>query len=207
MKKPLLLFVTVSVLLLLLVVTKDNTQDHSPALTHGSVILAFGNSLTYGYGAKSSESYPAVLQRLSGTRVVNAGIPGETSPEGLKRIAALLEEHRPALVILCHGGNDILRSMSKEQLKMNLSSMIQLIKKHNAEALLVGIPDFKLLGFTTIALYEEVAEEHDVMFEESVIGEIMRNARLKSDRIHPNAEGYKMMAEAFFEILQKNGKL
>ena len=207
MKKPLLLFVTVSALFLLLVVMKDDTQEQPSSLKHGSVILAFGNSLTFGYGAKPSESYPTVLKRMGGVDVVNAGIPGETSPEGLKRIAVVLEEHRPALVILCHGGNDILRGMSREQLRANLSAMIRLIKEHDAEVLFGGIPDVSLLGFTTIALYEEVAEEHDVMFEESVIGEIMRNTGLKSDRIHPNAEGYKMMAEAFFEILRENGKL
>jgi acyl-CoA thioesterase-1 len=188
----------------LLVLTKEVPQT---APVHTGTILAFGDSLTYGTGAERFQSYPAMLQRMSGVRVINAGIPGETSPEGLKRLGALLEQHRPDLLILCHGGNDILRQMPRNALRSNLSEMVRMAKAHGAEVLLVGIPDIATLGFSTLPLYEEVADAEELMLEDDVIGKIMRDARLKSDRIHPNAEGYRMIAEAFYDLLQENGKL
>jgi len=86
------------------------------------LILAFGDSLTYGFGTArpERESYPARLEALTGQPVVNAGVNGETSAEGLRRIDRLLERHRPGLTLLCLGGNDILRGLPRDRLKQNL---------------------------------------------------------------------------------------
>lgn len=81
--------------------------DDAPSiskLASDAVILAFGDSLTHGNGAKENESYPAVLQELTGRKVINAGISGEESEPGLNRLPGLLEQHKPQLLILCHGG-------------------------------------------------------------------------------------------------------
>jgi lysophospholipase L1-like esterase len=204
MKKPLAFLILLIALTGLLVLNKEVPQT-APA--RSGVILAFGDSLTYGYGADRHQSYPAMLQRMSGVRVINAGISGETSSEGLRRLESLLKQHHPDLLILCHGGNDILQRLPREALRSNLSGMVHMTRAYGADVLLVGIPDIASLGFSPLPLYEEVADADDLIFESSVIGKIMRDARLKSDRIHPNAEGYRLMAEAFYDLLKDNGKL
>ena len=92
------------------------------------VIVAFGDSLTYGTGATESESYPAALAELIGRKVVRAGVPGEVTEGGLQRLPAVIEEHRPALVIVCLGGNDMLRKLDEAQTKANLREIINTIR-------------------------------------------------------------------------------
>ena len=100
----------------------SSSQPGLSPLADDAVILAYGDSLTFGTGANSdTESYPAVLAQLTQRQVVNAGVPGEISSEGLDRLTTMLEQHQPDLVILCHGGNDLIRRLDKHQLKSNLT--------------------------------------------------------------------------------------
>ncbi|MEW6088329.1 MAG: GDSL-type esterase/lipase family protein [bacterium] len=93
-------------------------------LGEDAVILAFGDSLTFGTGARADESYPAILESLIGRKVVNVGVPGEITLSGLKRLPGLLDEYNPALLILCHGGNDLIRRMDEKQAVNNIKEMI-----------------------------------------------------------------------------------
>ena len=172
-------------------------------------ILAFGDSLTYGFGTRDPEtqSYPAQLQRLTGQPVVNAGVNGETSAEGLRRIESLLQRHRPGLVILCLGGNDILQRRSRQELKENLRGIILRIRSYGAKTLLVAVPDFGLLGLDPLPIYGELAEEYDLPLEEELLSGLLSQPSLKSDPIHPNARGYRQMAERIYRRLQKEGLL
>ncbi|MFT5659735.1 MAG: acyl-CoA thioesterase-1 [Sulfurimonas sp.] len=192
-----LLFIVIS----LLIITKENKENsHEPMLKETSVILAFGDSLTYGFGASHEFSYPKQIQMKTGVKVINAGINGELTSEGLLRLPRLLE-HKPDLVILCHGGNDILNKIPSSELKNNLLVMIKLIQDSGVKVLLVSVPDFALVTFHAHAIYEEVANETSVLFEDNVLEHIERNRSLKSDYVHPNAKGYEVMADAFIEIL------
>lgn len=188
--------------LIFLVATRESKENLSYIeLKRDAVILAFGDSITYGYGVMQKESYPAQLQKKTGLRVINAGISGEESEEGLQRLPTLLV-NKPDLVILCHGGNDIIRQSSDEKLKTNLIAMINLIKKSGAKVLLVGVPNFGMLGFKTHPLYSEVADETGVFFEEDILSFVEADNRLKIDTIHPNKKGYEIMTDAFIKHLK-----
>lgn len=188
--------------LIFLVATRESKDNLSYIeLKRDATILAFGDSITYGYGVMQKDSYPAQLQKKTGLRVINAGISGEESSEGLSRLPKLLKE-KPDLVILCHGGNDILRKRSDEKLKTNLIEMINLIKESGAKVLLVGVPNFGMLGVKTHPLYSEVADETEVFFEEDVLSLVEADNRLKIDTIHPNKKGYEIMTDAFIKHLK-----
>lgn len=193
------LLVTPLLFLFFLMAGCDSTPPIS-RLSSDAVILAFGDSLTRGTGARIEQAYPTILQELLGREVINAGIPGEVSAKGLKRLPQVLEEYQPDLVILCHGGNDFLRRMDRDQTIANLRAMITLIQKSGAEVVLVGVPQF---GFALYPpkFYREIAREFKVPYEDKIIGELLSDRALKSDNIHPNAAGYRLMAEAIHSLI------
>ena len=173
-------------------------------LASDAVVLAFGDSLTYGTGADERDSYPAQLALLIGRKVARAGVPGEVSGDGLKRLPEALDEHQPHLLILCHGGNDFLRRLSKQQVAANVRAMIRLARERGIEVVLIGTPE---PGFSVSApeFYGEIAKELRIPYEDGVIGQILRDASLKSDPIHPNARGYRLIAERLAGLLKKAG--
>jgi acyl-CoA thioesterase-1 len=175
-------------------------------LAPDAVLLAFGDSLTYGTGANENESYPAQLARITGRRVVREGVPGELSAAGLDRLPAALDEHRPRLMILCHGGNDFLRRLPKEQAAENVRAMIHLARSRGVDVLLIGTPE---IGFTLTppAFYADIAKQFGIPYEGEVMTKILRNGSLKSDQIHPNAQGYRLMAQRVAELLKKAGAI
>lgn len=170
------------------------------------VIVAFGDSLTYGTGAKAEESYPAVLEQLIGRTVVRAGVPGEVTAGGLSRLPGVLDEHRPRLVIVCLGGNDMLRKGSPADIEANLREILKIIKARGADAVLVGVP---APGLITSApkFYEKLAQEFGIPYESKIVTSVLYRPELKSDYIHPNAAGYRQMAEALAGLLRDAGAL
>jgi len=200
-------YVISAILLLLLFTFFSGKEETMEKLTKEDSILAMGDSLTYGFGASPAESYPAVLQRLSGVRVINAGRNGDTSEEGLKRLPALLNDPTVKVMLLCFGGNDILQKKPLAQLKSNLKTMISMAKEKGIEILLISVPNLSLFGLSPLGLYEEVAEEEEVPLVSGVLSKILGDPSLKSDQIHPNAKGYSVMAEKIFEAMKQYGWL
>jgi lysophospholipase L1-like esterase len=175
-------------------------------LAEEAVILAFGDSLTFGTGAGRDASYPSVLERITGRRVINAGRPGEESDAGAQRLPRLLEQHLPALVILCHGGNDILRRRDRGAFRANLARMIADSRAAGADVVLLGVPDFGLfLGAAEV--YAEVARATGVVLENDVIADVLAERGLKADAVHPNGAGYRRIAEALAARLRREGAL
>lgn len=180
-----------------------------PALTRlaaDATILAFGDSLTYGTGATAEQSYPAVLAAVTGYRVVNSGVPGERTAAGRARLAEALAEHRPQLVILCEGGNDILRRVPQAETVANLRAMIAQVRAAGAEPLLVSVPEPGLFPGAA-EFYRTLAEEEAVVLEGQAVTTVLRQRELRSDPIHPNAAGYRRLAELLLERLRESGAL
>jgi lysophospholipase L1-like esterase len=175
-------------------------------LAPDAVVLAFGDSITYGTGASESDSYPAQLERLIGRVVVRAGVPGEVSAQALARLPDALEEHQPRLLVLCIGGNDFLRNLGKAQVAANVQTMVAVARQRGIDVVLIGTPE-KGLTVTPPSFYAEIAEQLGIPYEGKVIGEILRNSELKSDPIHPNARGYRLIAERVAELLKDAGAL
>lgn len=198
-------YIIVVIFVALILLTLPNKSSKMNTLLPHDTILTFGDSLTYGHGADHHESYPALLASYTGHKVINAGSNGETSDEGLQRLPKLLEDRSIKLMILCFGGNDILRRQSMEALKNNLKTMIRMAKTKNIDVLLIAVPNIDLFGLSPLELYEEVANEEDVPLLSGVLANILSQPSLKSDQIHPNALGYKQMADKIHKSLKENG--
>jgi len=177
-----------------------------PAVGPNEVIVAFGDSLTYGTGAAESESYPAVLAQLIGRKVVRAGVPGEVTAQGLARLEQVIEAHRPALMIVCLGGNDMLRRVGEAQIRSNLRQIITTLRGRGISVVLIGVPRPALLT-SAAAFYGELAKEYRIPYEGKVLNDVMHQLDLKADPIHPNAKGYRRMAEAIAQLLKQAGAI
>jgi lysophospholipase L1-like esterase len=161
-------------------------------LDSNTKILAFGDSLTRGTGA--NRGYPERLSGLLGVSVINEGIPAEVSKDGLKRLPRTFQKHKPDIVILCHGGNDILRRYNLNQTEQNLRLMIEYIQQNGAKVLLVGVPMFEGLSIDTASFYGSLAKEFNLPYAPKILTQIINNPDLKSDRVHPNDKGYEHLA-------------
>ena len=171
-----------------------------------AVVLAFGDSITYGTGASLEESYPAVLGRLTGKTVINAGVPGEVTAEGLARLPGELDRYRPALLLLCLGGNDFLRRLDERQAADNIREMVRLARGKGVDVVLIGVPQLGLAP-SPPPFYRQVARELDVPYEGDVLKRILTKKSLKADFIHPNAQGYKVFAEGVAVLMKECGAL
>jgi acyl-CoA thioesterase-1 len=193
-------------LILLLLCAACSRQPNLSPLPRGGTILAFGNSLTYGTGVEEKYSYPVVLESLTSHKVVRSGVPGEISADGLVRLKQVVTEVRPSLVVLCHGGNDVLRRIPASRTETNLRSMIGVVRSAGAQVVLVAVPRFGLFP-SAWDYYERLADDLKVPVEFDVISDLETDAAMKSDRIHFNRQGYRIMAEAVFSLLKDSGAL
>lgn len=195
--------------LLILIITvitgcSDNVQLQP--LDANTTILAFGDSLTYGSGTSRDKAYPAVLETLINHKVINAGIPGEVSSKGLSRLPSLIKQHQPSLIIICHGGNDILRKLDLNKTRNNIQQMINLAKQNNSQVMLISVPEFGLF-LQSSPIYQALAKDNQLPIANDILGDILGKATLKSDHIHPNTLGYQKLAQRLAAILKQSGAL
>lgn len=182
------------------------------ALPSEATVLALGDSLTSGVGAKPGEDWPSLLAQSTPWDIINAGISGNTSAQGLARLPMLLQAHSPDLVIVGLGGNDFLRRLPTEQTRNTLTDIVKTIQAANAQVVLVGIPEANLLAAASGSLsdhpmYEAIAQELKVPLIGDIWGPILSDPELRADTVHANAEGYATFAQALEEALRKQGFL
>lgn len=196
------------VLALLLAATLAGCGDQAKLarLPGDAVVLAFGDSLTFGTGAAEHESYPAQLEKLIGLKVVRAGVPGEVTAQALERLPGALDEHSPRLLLLCIGGNDFLRRTGNRQAEANVRAMVKLATSRGVQVMLIGTPE-PGLSVSPPQFYAGIATEFRLPYEQGVIGEVLKDPALKADPIHPNARGYRVIAERVASGLRKSGAI
>ena len=176
----------------------------------GATVLALGDSLTHGTGAAPEASFPSVLAGLTGWAVVNAGVPGDTAAQALERAGPLLQSHQPALVLLCIGGNDLLRRMDEATTRSHIQRTVALAQAAGAQVLLIAVPRPTLAARFTGKLsdhpmYGELAEALRVPLHRQGWAEVLGDDRLRADAIHANAEGYAAFARGLMATLRATG--
>lgn len=204
MKK--IIFLAILVSLLVGCFNKELTK-----LDDDAIIIAFGDSLTYGYGASQFESYPVVLQNLINRKVINEGVNGNSTTDGLNRIKQVLNENKPDLIIIGLGGNDMLRKIPDNKIKENLDKMIKIAKEKQSQVVLLATPKPSLMGLITnlddAEFYKEVAKENGVHLIEDIYSKWLSEEEYKSDPVHLNAKGYQKVAEEIADFLESKGAI
>ncbi len=180
-----------------------------PPLRTDATIVLFGDSLTYGTGAGPEQDIASLIAKELPFHVQNAGVPGNTTQDGLGRLEATLDQPIDLLIIGL-GGNDFLRHVPLAETKRNLKQMIHLAKARGVVVLLMAIPQPSLgaAAFGNLSdhpVYEEVAEEEHIGLIKDVFTEVLSNNTTKSDQIHPNAKGYALAKDQLIAEMRRLG--
>lgn len=175
-------------------------------------IVVFGDSLTSGFGIGHDEAYPADLQALIDAagypyEVINAGVSGDTSAAGARRLDWVLEDRDVAAFVLALGGNDAMRGLPPSEMKKNLGTIIDGVEAQGIPVLLAGlgsdeIPNDRYIR-NLLGVYAQLAEERDVTFMPNLLENVAGVAALnQSDGKHPNAAGARIVAENVWKYLK-----
>jgi len=168
--------------------------------SRGRNIVCFGDSITFGYGAEPGGDYPSALTKMTSIPVINAGIDGDTSTEAIKRIKSDVLDRDPLLVIVEFGGNDFLRKIPQEVTLNNIREIIEEIQAQGAMVAVADISTGMILKEYHSAFFN-LAREKGAIFIPPILSGIITNPRLKSDFIHPNADGYNVIAQRIYRVI------
>ncbi len=166
----------------------------------GQTWVAFGDSLTAGVGAGSGRDYPTQLGKRLDQRIINRGVPGDTTSDALARIWEV-EELDPRVVLLCLGGNDSLRQIPLDQTLLNLSAIIDRFQSRGAFVVLIGVRSASVFDQFDEPL-ASLAKKKGVLYIANFLKDVLGTRSLMSDQIHPNAEGYSRIADRLEKILR-----
>jgi acyl-CoA thioesterase-1 len=165
----------------------------------GKTIVCLGDSITAGVGSGPGEAYPERLAGKLGVEVINEGVSGDTATQGLARMDQVLADD-PWMVIVELGGNDILHQVPAEQTERSLRRIVEKILAARAVPVLVEVD--APFGASYKAIYGRLGKAYHVPVVEDAIGRVLRDRSLKSDTVHPNAEGQKVLADAIADEIR-----
>ena len=188
----------------------SSQQPSAPTDSQRPTIVAFGDSLTAGHGVNRDESYPADLQRNLDARgyryrVVNLGISGNTTKDGVLRIPEVLQYH-PSVVIVAFGGNDGLRGLPIQDTEMNLSAIISAMQDAHAKVILGGITLPPNYGSDYIAKFNAIYVKESKVYHVPLLPFMLKSVygvpgSMQDDGIHPTAQGCTQVAKNFLPLL------
>ena len=175
--------------------TAEIKNLHNP----GTAVVAFGDSLTAGYGAPKGSAYPAVLAAKLGREVVNLGMSGETAAHAPSRLPEVLAQN-PHMVLIEFGANDFMQNRRMEDALAAVAEIVDAVQQAGAVAVIVdtGAPG---MGHYSRA-YKKLAEEKGAIFVPGILEGILNKRQYKSDMVHPNAAGYEIVAERVYERIK-----
>ena len=166
----------------------------------GRTIVAFGDSLTYGTGAELQESFPALLGKMLNMPVINLGVPGDTARAGANR-KEQISRHNPYMVLIEFGGNDAMRGRPFAETKAAIEEIIDYVQSLGAIAVVVDTGgNFKMSPYTK--MMKQLAKDKKAFFVPAIMEGIFYKTHLKADSVHPNAAGYKLIAEKVYKKIK-----
>lgn len=175
-----------------------------PQVKEGTIpydtIICFGDSLTSGTGADAGLNYPSQLSEMIVKPVINAGVPGDTTARALKRLQRDVLARSPDMVLITLGGNDLKNGVAKDIAFKNLKRIIESIQGQGARVIIGGLK-FPLRDRGYARGYKDLADQTGAVLIPDILKDIMGNRKLMSDPIHPNGDGYKIIAERFLEAM------
>ena len=199
MKKILLFFLTAGIIFLGFRIFIAPPQVKEASIPYNTVIC-FGDSLTYGTGAAPGKDYPSQLSKMIDKPVINAGVSGDTTASALKRLQRDVLARSPDVVLITLGGNDLKNGVEKDIAFENLKHMVESIQEQGARVIIGGLK-FPLRDRGFARGYKKLADQTGAGLIPNIFKDIMGNRKLMSDPIHPNGDGYKMIAERFLEAM------
>ena len=194
------IFVAIAVVLTLVFVLKGEKRITNMD-SEGSTIVAFGDSLVQGVGSTDGNDFVSVLSIRIGRPIINLGVSGNTTADGLSRIDSALKQD-PKIVILLLGGNDYLKKVPIDQTFDNLQRIVMAIHSKGSMVILLGVRG-GLLKDNFEDRFKDFAKRNNVAFVPDVLDGIIYNKEFLSDSIHPNDIGYKMIADRVEPVLRE----
>ncbi len=164
-----------------------------------SSIVCFADSLTRGYGATENKTYPYYLQQLTNIDVINKGVNGNTSKDGLDRVDDILKIQN-ALIIVEFGANDFFQQIPISETKENMEQIVDKLQKSGNMVVLVSTEDKQLNSYYN--MLKNIAKKKKILFIDGILNEIWNDRNLFSDDIHPNSSGYKLVAEKIYKNIK-----
>jgi len=167
----------------------------------GKNIICFGDSLTFGTGAKEGMDYPSQLSRMLSKPIINAGVPGDTTATALARLQKDVLSKLPRIVLITLGGNDLKNRVSRDETFANLKKIIQSIQDQGSLVVVGGI-DIPLFGRGFGNAYEKACKEQGAILIPNIYKGLIAHPDLMSDPIHPNEAGYTIIAKHFYKAIK-----